>query len=167
MPRTVPEFDSITPPYALRDNDGKPVFVILSEGVQQNYDRNLERCERGWKATADPAFLIDALMWTSTHLQPLQPWLTRALMVVCANVRTKQQTASTYNAAIRYMRYRAVREAKRTGKTWDEAYNQDEWLAGTPAGGGSMKDAYGRVAGDFRNGLRRLYQFPRLPRRKN
>jgi hypothetical protein len=160
MPRTLKELDG----HILRDTTGAPVFVILEPGVQATYDFNLKRCELGWQRTADPAFLIDAIMWIGTHLQPLPLWLSKALISCLVKGRTKKQAADAYNAAIRFIRYSVVRDAQRSGKSWEQAYDQAaEDLAGTLAAAGPdmMKAAYIKVVADLKKGGK-FYQFPRL-----
>jgi len=64
------------------------------------------------------------------------------------------------------MRYQTVRDAKRSGLTWESAYDRAaEVLAETTARADrdTMKDSYAKVAKDLREGRGALYGMPKSP----
>jgi len=48
-----------------RDANGIPIWLRLPADMRAKYDRKLERCRARWRATRDPAFIIEALILTS------------------------------------------------------------------------------------------------------
>jgi hypothetical protein len=52
------------------DADGVPIFFVLPSDLRARYDRKLARCERGWLATEDPNFAIEAFILTHLHRHP-------------------------------------------------------------------------------------------------
>jgi hypothetical protein len=155
--------------------DGNPIFFILPPGVQASYDRRMLRCKRGWKATGDPAFVIEALIHTYHFRQPPPLWVTEAACSLGVKRRTKTYITRAFNAAIRWMRYEVVRNAKREvvrnakrTRTWEEAYARAAAsLADTAAKGkaATMEADYKQVVADFKAGRSGLYIPPRMPRR--
>jgi hypothetical protein len=152
-----------------KDANGDPIFLVLPDGVRAKYERKLAKCERGWRASGDPAFIAEAEIHAHLHRQPKPLWHSEAVLELCAKRRTKGYATRVYNAAVRRMRYEAVREAERRGMTWNDAYEAAaEALHGTRAAGAAstMKDAYVEVAADFKNGRGGRYLWPLIPRKK-
>jgi hypothetical protein len=133
----------------------------------------MQRCERGWQTTRDPAFVSEAQILACFHRQPLPLWLTEVVCAWAAKRRTKGHVTRAFNAAIRRMRYEAVQRAygggpKRGGLPWRKAYARAaEVLAKTRAAGSpdSMKTDYVKVKRDLREGRFGLYAIPKLPRK--
>jgi hypothetical protein len=147
--------------------DGNPIFFILPPGVQASYDRRMSHCKRGWKATGNPAFVIEAQIHTYHFRQPPPLWVTEAVCSLGVKRRTKTYITRAFNASIRWMRYEVVRNAKRT-RTWEKAYAHAEAsLADTAAKGkaATMEADYKRVVADFKAGRSGLYIPPRMSRR--
>jgi hypothetical protein len=155
-----------------RDADGAPIFCILSPGARHHYDEQMARCEYGWRATKHPGFIKEAQIWTHLLRQPPPLWLSEAVIVLAERRQGKGHITRMFGAAIRMMRYLAVRKAPKpgtyeveTGKriTWDDAYaHAAQVLAGTPARGthATMKEAYRQVKKDVREGRLGLYYRP-------
>ena len=146
--------------------DGNPIFFILPPGVQASYDQRMLTCRQGWETTSDPAFAIEAYIYTHLFRQPPPLWVTEAVCSLAVRRRTKAYITRAFNAAIRWMRFEAVRDAKRT-RTWEDAYEHAaESLAGTAARGKgtTMKTDYNRVMADLKAGRSGLYIRPKMPR---
>jgi hypothetical protein len=156
------------------DADGVPIFFVLPPELRASYDKKLARCEAGWRATGDPAFAIEAYVLTHLHRQPPLLWVTEAACSSAARRRTKGHVTRALNAAIRRMRYEAVRDAhgggpKRGGLTWSAAYRRAaETWAQTRARGESstMETAYKKVKRDLKQGRFGRYAIPKMPRKK-
>jgi hypothetical protein len=101
-----------------RDADGNPVFLILPPGMRASYERKMAKCEAGWRATGDPAFLTEAEILTYLHRQVSPLWLTETNIALNAKRRTKGYAKRAIEAHIRWMRYDAVRTAKEDGLRW-------------------------------------------------
>jgi hypothetical protein len=82
----------------------------------------MRACERGWRATHDPAFVIETSILTYPHRQPPPLWQTGAVISLGTKRRTKGYVTHALNNAMRYMRYQWVRDAQESGLTWDKAY---------------------------------------------
>ena len=129
----------------------------------------MAKCETGWKASQDPAFVDEAQIHAAIHHQVHPLWLTEAISELCAKRRTKGHGTRVYNAAIRRMRYEAVHTAKQSGMSWPDAYDTAaKGLAGTRAKGeaSTMKAAYIKVVSDLKNGRRDRYLWPQIPNMK-
>jgi hypothetical protein len=151
-----------------RDADGVPIWFRLPPDIRAKYGRKLERCRVRWRATHDPAFVVEALILSLLHRQPQELWLTEAACDLALKGRTKGYRTRAYNALKRLMRYRAVRDAK-PNRTWEEAYDRAaEDLAKTTAKGepDTMRDDYFKVAKDLREGRGGLYGMPKLPNKR-
>jgi hypothetical protein len=148
--------------------DGNPIFFVLPPDMQTSYEKTLERCARGWRAMGDPAFAIEAFILTYLHRQSPQLWLTEVACQLGIRRRTKTYAASAIAAVTRWMRYVAVRDAKRRGMSWPKAYvHAAESLKKTGAAGSAdtMKDAYIAVKRDLDEGRGDQYFFtPKMPR---
>ena len=117
-----------------KDAHGDPIFFILPDGVRASYERNLAKCEAGWRATGDPGFIRDAQALTHLHRQPPLLWLSEAVIELAAKRRTKGYATRVLRNTIKQMRYeavwkavlkakhKAVRKAKPKASIWDEAY---------------------------------------------
>lgn len=152
-----------------RDANGVPIFLNLPPAIRAKYSRKLGRCEAAWRATSDPAFLIEAMILTFLHRQPLELWLSEAVCDLLPKRRTKGHVTRAYNAAVRRMRHDAVIDARRRGATWENAYEgAAEALAGTRAAGkaDTMKAAYIEVKADIAAGRGALYRMPKMPNKK-
>jgi hypothetical protein len=156
--------------------DGYPIFLILPPDVQVSYDRRMLRCKQGWQATGDPAFVIEASIHTYHFRQPPPLWLIEAVCSLGVKRRTKAYITRAFRAAIRRMRYEAVRDAKRTRavrdakrtRTWDEAYEHAAVVLAGTAGSGeaaTMAADYKQVVADCKAGRGGLYISPDMPRR--
>jgi hypothetical protein len=152
-----------------RDANGDPIFLILPPAMQAEYDRKLAACWAGWEATKDPAAPLEALILAHCYRQTTTNhfWLVEAACTLMLKRRTKGYITRHYNATIRWMRYAAVRDAERTGLSWDDAYEDAaQKLANTNARGEArtMRGAYDEVIGDLRAGRGALYFFtPKIP----
>jgi hypothetical protein len=152
-----------------RDADGVPVFFVLPAELQASYDKRMARCERGWQATGDPAFVSEAQILVHLHRQPPLLWLSEAICMLAVKRRTKGHVTRAFNAAIRRMRYEAVRDAKHEGRTWHEAYEHAaDVLASTRAAAelSTMESAYKQVKRDLKQGRFGLYAMPKMSREK-
>ena len=148
------------------DENGVPIFFVLPPAARAKYERKMERCERGWRTSGDPAFVSEAQIHIDLHRQPPPLWLSEAIIELCAKRRTKGYATDAYNAAVRQMRYEAVLEAQRRGMSWEAAYaTAAEALAGTRAKGEAltMKAAYVDVVRDLKNGRTDRYLQPHIP----
>jgi hypothetical protein len=146
-----------------KDEDGDPIFLVLPDGVRASYERKMAKCKAGWQATGDPAFVSEAEVHAHLHRQPKPLWHTEAVIELCAKRRTKGYATRVLNAAVKWQRFDAVREAKRSGMTWDEAYEEAaKRLRGATASGeaSTMKDTYVEVAADLKNGRGGRYLWP-------
>jgi hypothetical protein len=156
------------------DADGVPIFFVLPPDLRTSYNNKLARCERGWLATEDPAFAIEAFILTHLHRQPPLLWVTEAACSLAARRRTKGHIKRAIEAVIRRMRYEAVRDAhgggpKRGGLAWDQAYvRAAETLALTRAAAepSTMEAVYKQVKRDLKQGRGGLYAMPKMPGRK-
>ena len=167
---TVPTKSEITPDdphYNLpRDADGMPEYFILPDGVRRTYERWMRAEEAGWRETGDPTFAATANSLAIFHRQPPPMWTHEAFWVVALGRRGKRHAARAKAAAIRLMRYQAVRDAQRSGLTWDEAYVRaaevlkDSYARGEPD---TMRTDYCTVKTDLKNGRHGLYSHPHLP----
>ena len=152
-----------------RDADGVPIWFRLPADIRAKYDRKLERCRARWRATRDPAFIVEALILSLLHRQPQELWLTEAACDLALKGRTKGYETRARNALKRLMRYQAVRDAKRSGRTWEEAYEHAaNVLAETTARADpdTMRDTYAKVAKDLKEGRSGLYGMPKLPNKR-
>src|SRR5262245_18384849 len=86
-----------------RDAAGDPIFFVLPPAMEASYERKLRRCERGWRATGDPAFVIEPQIQTFLHRQPPRLWLTEAAIALITKRRTKAHITRAFSAAIRLM----------------------------------------------------------------
>jgi hypothetical protein len=156
------------------DADGVPIFFILPPELRAKYEKKLARCEAGWRATSDPLFVREALLLTYLHRQLSLLWPIEPACDLIAGQRTKGDHTRAYNAAIRRMRYEAVRDArgggpKHGGLSWEKAYKRAaEVLAPTRAAAepSTMKMHYNEVKSDLKNGRGGLYALPKIPRAK-
>jgi hypothetical protein len=152
-----------------RDAEGNPIFLILPPGMQAQYDRRMEKCEKGWLATHHPGFISEAEAWRFLHRQPGTLWLSEAIMGLTVKRLTKTYVTRAYNDAVRLMRCEAVQTAKREeGLSWGQAYKRAaELLKGTHAAGkpSTMKKAYVDVMADLKAGRGSIYLTPLKPRR--
>ena len=151
-----------------RDAEGNPIYLILPPRIRAGYERKLAACRAGWEATQDPAAPMEALVLALVYRQPPQLWFIEAACAVMSRRRTKGYVTRRYNATIRWMRFAAVRDAKRRGLTWEAAYDDaaDElsWTAAS-AEPRTMKAAYDEVANDLRWGRQALYTYtPTIPK---
>jgi hypothetical protein len=157
-------------PLIPRDANGDPVFLILPPGVQASYDRKMQNCEAGWRATGDPWAVAEAHTLTTLHRQAPPAWLDDAVWALAVSRRTKAHAKRAREAAIRLMRYEAVRDAHHLdGLSWEEAcaqatkvYADNPDVAAEPD---RMWKAYKRVKKDLRKGRGGLYFTPKKQRR--
>ena len=143
-----------------RDDRGNPIFLILPTGVGASYERRMESCRSAWETTHDPAAVSEAATYVFLHRQPIPRWLHDAIVQLAADRRTKTHANRAIDRAKHSMRYQAVRDARKSGLTWERSYERaSEDLAGTSAAAepGTMKDSYGEVAGALKNGRGGLY----------
>jgi hypothetical protein len=135
---------------------------------QKRHERLMLRCQQGWEATHDPAFIVEAQVLIDFDERPPPPWLSEAIYDVAMKGRAKEYVTRAHNALVRRRRYEAVCDAKSAGitwaaVTWEAAYAEAaKALAKTPARGepGTMKAAYDDVARDIREGRGDLYLTP-------
>src|SRR5262249_635115 len=151
-----------------RDSSGLPIFFILPPGVQASYDQKMKQCERGWQATRDPLAVAEAVTWACLHRQPPPAWVHEANWVVATKRRGQAHAKRAHEAAVRLMRYQAVRDAHyKDGLFWNDAYERaTEVLALHPwaaAKSGTMKAAYIQVKKDLKSGRGGLYFMPKMP----
>ena len=140
----------------IRSAAGIPVFLTLPAGVQASYDRKMKSCEAGWRATGDPWAVAEAHTLTLLHRQVPPAWLDDAVWALAVKRRTKAHAKRAQEAAIRLMRYEAVRDAHGLdGLSWEEAYEHaTEILADTPAAAGpdTMRKVYATVKKHLKKG---------------
>src|SRR5262249_13641135 len=104
---------------------------------QERHDRWMRRCQQGWEATGDPAFMVEAQLLIDFDQRPPPPWLSEAIHDLAMKGRAKEHATRAHNALIKRRRYEAVCDAKLAGLTWDAAYaDAAKALAETPARGG-------------------------------
>jgi hypothetical protein len=152
-----------------RDANGRPEYFILPDGVRRSYERRMRAAEAGWRETGDPVFVAEAHTWATYHRQPPPMWMHEAFWVVALGRRSKRHAARAKAAAIRLMRYQAVRDAQRSGLTWDAAYvRATEVLKDSGARGepDTMRTDYSAAKADLKNGRHGLYSTPHLPQGK-
>ena len=99
-----------------RDAAGDPIFLILPDGIRASYDRKLAACEAGWRATADPLAVSEAMIYVHLHRQPPPRWLTEAVAMLADDRRGKAHAKRALEAAADSMRYQVVRDLIRTEK---------------------------------------------------
>jgi hypothetical protein len=147
--------------------DGNPEYFVLPDGVRVSYQRQMARCEQGWKATGNPGFVKEAQLWAFFHRQPSPLWLVEA-GIALAERRAREDKGYTKRAlaAVRdQMRFEAVLAAPEprtcssltTRKlwTWTDRYKfAARELIGTRGAGGwkTAKRSYQQVK---REGLQR------------
>src|SRR5262249_1158628 len=100
---------------------GDPVFFILPPDIRKDYERRLFACERGWAATGDPAFIVEALHWTQLFRQPNPLWLTEAAVSLGLDLRTKREAPPVFARRVQWVRFATVRSAKEQGVRWLQA----------------------------------------------
>jgi len=156
-----------------RDANGDPIFLILPRGVKASFNEQMAGCEAGWHATGDPAFVKEAMILVHLHRQPPPLWLSEAVCALADNRRAEKKgyTTRVLNAAIKRMRFEAVRDAKRRdrGTTWESAYEDAvQRLAGTRAAGeaSTMAADYKAVKADLDAGRGGRYLQPEITRKK-
>jgi hypothetical protein len=137
---------------------------LLRRYQQKRDERQMRRCQQGWEATRDPAFIVEAQALIDIYQRPPPPWLSEAIYDLATEIRaeTKEYAARARQALVRRLRFEAVLAAK-PGRTWPEAHAEAaRVLADKPGCGGvdSMKAAYGEVAKDIREGRGDLYITP-------
>ena len=101
-----------------KDANGDPVYFILPDDMRASYERKLRKCERGWQATSDPAFITEAEILRHLHRQVSPLWLAEANIKLHAERRTKDHVKRAIEAGIRWMRYDTLRTAKEHGLHW-------------------------------------------------
>jgi hypothetical protein len=144
---------------------GTPQIIVRS---QASYDRQMKECEAYWRATGDPWAFAEALTLTSLHRQ-IPAWLAHAGWSLADKQRGKAHAKRAHEAAIRFMRYEAVRIANEAGLTWDESYAQaSEELASTSAAAelDTMRKVYAEVKNDLEKGRGGLYFPPKKQHRR-
>jgi hypothetical protein len=153
-----------------KDANGDPVFLALPDGVRSSYERRMARCEAGWLTSGDPAFVAEAEVHAHLHRRPSPLWLSEAVIELCAKRRTKGYAKRVLEAAVRWARYEAVRDALARGMTWEAAFEAAaESLSHTGAAGSAsmMRDAYFAVVEDLKNGRGDQYRYrPLTPKKK-
>lgn len=147
------------------EHDRATTEQFLRRYQQERHERWMRRCQQGWEATRDPAFIIEAQAVIDFDQKPPPPWLSEAIYDLATEIRAdaKGYAARALQALIRRQRYEAVRDAKLAGMTWEAAYAEaSRALAETPARGKpeSMKAAYMEVARDIREGCSDQYITP-------
>jgi hypothetical protein len=166
--------DAIEPPLEPNYGDipldavGNPVFFILPPGVRSSYERKMERCEIGWRATGDAWLIAEAMTLAFLHRQVAPAWLDEAVCFLADNSRGREHAKRAREAQVRSMRYQAVRDAHRGGPSWEEAYERaSEVLARTLAAASpeTMHEHYKRVRRDLKEGHGGRYAVPKLRRR--
>jgi hypothetical protein len=152
-----------------RDAAGNPVFLILPDNERKRYDRDMESCEAGWRATGDPWAFAEALTLTRIYRQVPPPWLDEAGWLLACKRRTKSYAKRALEASIRYHRYLVVGDLRyrlglSRGKACEEA---TRLLAGTTAAAepDMMEAAYKAVRADIKAGRRGLYFAPKRQHR--
>lgn len=153
-----------------KDANGAPIFLILPPKLQARYEAQMARLKRGWDASHDPLFVVEAHTLARLYRQPSPQWLDEAIWVVATNRRTPEQTKRAAERAVHSMRYQAVRDAYKRGEvSWEQAKERAaEILAGVPDVAGepeTMWDSYKLVKRDLREGCGDLYIRPKPQRR--
>jgi hypothetical protein len=143
--------------------------LVLPPGVQANYDRKMKSCELGWQQTGDPWAVAEAHTLTALHRESPPAWLDDAVWTLAVNRRTDDHARRASEAAVRFLRYEAVRDAHRIdGLSWPRAYERaSEILAHTPAAAEPerMGKAYKKVKRDLKAGRGGRYFTPKQQRR--
>jgi hypothetical protein len=151
-----------------RDAEGNPVYLILPPDMRAEYERKLAACWAGWEATRDPAAPMEALVLALNYRQPPQLCFVEAACAVMSKRRTKGYVTLRTNATKRWMRFVAVRAAKRRGVTWEAARGDaSDEMARTAARGEArtMKADYDEVIRDLKEGRSALYTYtPKVPK---
>ena len=144
---------------------GTPQIIVNTA----NYDRQMKDCEAGWLATGDPSPVAEAQTLTRVHRQVIPAWLDDAVSSLANKRRTKKHAKRELEARIRFMRYKAVRDAhERDGLSWEKAKEHAvKVLVNTEAVGSSetMWDAYKQVKKDLKEGRSGLYFTPKRQHR--
>ena len=144
---------------------GTPQIIVNTA----NYDRQMKDCEAGWLATGDPSAVAEAQTLTRVHRQVIPAWLDDAVSSLANKRRTKKHAKRELEARIRFMRYKAVRDAhERDGLSWEKAKEHAvKVLVNTEAVGSSetMWDAYKQVKKDLKEGRSGLYFTPKRQHR--
>jgi hypothetical protein len=156
-----------------RDADGVPVFLILSPGDRQKYERRMASCERGWRDRRDPAAIAQAQVHVYHFRQVPPAWLVDAGQMLAYSRRTEDDAKREREAANHMARYMAVRDymyefvdgrrVKRTARnslddqkpTWPRAHRYAaRLLKGTAAAGkpATQKASYNKVRKDLNEG---------------
>lgn len=147
-----------------RDAQGDPVFLILPKGLRARYDEWMGNLEAFWKATEDPIAVSEAHTLTLIYRQVSPLWLDEAIYRLADQRRSKNHPKRVREAVIRSSRYMAVRDAKKRGLTWPEAYEAAERsCASNSATAGTwetMRRAYMDVKADLKAGRGGLYFLP-------
>ena len=145
------------------------VPLVLPPGVQASYDRKMKSCEAGWQETGDPWAVAEAHTLTTMHRQSPPAWLDDAVWTLAVNRRTEGHAKRAREAAIRFMRYEAVRYAHHLdGLSWERACEHAvKVLADTPAAAGPelMWKTYKKVKKHLREGHGGRYFTPKQKRR--
>jgi hypothetical protein len=68
--------------------------------------------------------VAQAQTFAFVHQQAIADWLEDAVWSLAVKRRGKAHAKRAYEAAIRFMRFEAVRIANKLGLTWDESYAQ-------------------------------------------
>ncbi|MFZ0065338.1 MAG: hypothetical protein WAK90_04135 [Pseudolabrys sp.] len=153
-----------------RDAAGVPIFLILPDGVRESYEDKMATCRAGWMATGDPLFVAEACTLAMIHRQPMPAWLDEAVYAVATQRRTKAHAKAAREAAARFERYCAVRDAHALdGLSWESARSRAaEALAETPAAvtAETCWQSYKSVRRDLRADRGGLYANPKEQNRK-
>ncbi|MCP1765147.1 hypothetical protein [Bradyrhizobium japonicum] len=159
-----PEYEHIP-----RDAAGDPVFLILPDGVRASFERKMANWKAAWLATGDPLAISSAHTLTMLHRQVSPLWLDEAILSLTDKRRTKIHAKRAIEAAVRLIRYMAVRDARASGLTWDAAYEEAERvLATNPAAkaqADTIKQAYQEVKRDLKTGRGGRYFTPHQRKR--
>jgi hypothetical protein len=119
-------------------------------------ERELEKMREAWLAGVERA-PIDALWFCHDNEVLLPEWLAFALSGFALGIAKRDKRGAT-----RFMRYRAVHQAKARGLSWEQSYKAaGEALKGTNARGkpGTMKDDYQYVQRNIREGNHAKYLY--------
>jgi hypothetical protein len=156
---------------ALNPAHDERVPLVLPPGVQASYDRKMQSCEAGWRETGDPWAVAEAHTLTVLHRQSPPAWLDDAVWILAVNRRTATHAKGAHEAAIRFMRYEAVRDAHDLdGLSWDRACaHAVKVLAGTAAAAkfGRMWKSYKKVKRHLREGHGGRYFTPKQQQRRS
>jgi hypothetical protein len=136
-----------------RDAEGNPTYVC-----------DMMTCKEGWRATQDLAFIIDALILTHRHRQPLPTWLNDAAISLLTEQRANGCTTNATTRSAHFWRWTAVRDGHYgKGLPWEKACEfAAEELKDTHAAGvsGTMWSSYKKVMKDLRAGRAGIYLWP-------